>query len=127
MNLLLLSEPSFQKESDFGVKLGIVLEVVPYNDTGSTYLGFKAVTLVPFASKLIDPALLSADEMRWLNDYHYRTLQEVGTELKKQSKMRGFYWLMENSKEIRAASSQSKNIPSLLLSLSLVYILFYCT
>ena len=34
------------------------------------YLGFEHVTMVPMCRKLIDEALLTPDEKKWLNSYH---------------------------------------------------------
>ena len=98
-------EPSYVKPYKYGLKLGNVLEVTSkgsnnFDGKPSKYLEFNDVTLVPFESKLIDTRLLSREEVDWLNGYHLRVMQEVGAELKRQSRMKGFYWLMEKTKEI---------------------------
>lgn len=92
------------KPYHYGIKLGNVLEVVSKAPSPehrqSKYFEFKDVTLVPFEPKLIDASMLTRAELQWLNDYHQRVMQEVGAELKRQSRMKGFYWLMEKTKEI---------------------------
>ncbi|KAK6633497.1 hypothetical protein RUM44_004104 [Polyplax serrata] len=98
-------QPSYVKPYRYGIKLGNILEAVGKTlttpeDKQIRYLGFKEVTLVPFESKLIDTGMLSKLEVDWLNEYHRRVMQEVGAELKRQSRMKGFYWLMEKTKEI---------------------------
>lgn len=61
------TEPGFYKTSDFGVRIANVLEVVDtdkIHPSGSKFLAFSDVTLVPYEEKLIDVALLSTQEAR---------------------------------------------------------------
>jgi Xaa-Pro aminopeptidase len=41
---------------------------------GTTFLKFRRLTLVPIQTKLIEPSLMTAAEIAWLDDYH----KEVG-------------------------------------------------
>lgn len=68
--------------------------------SGKKFLAFKDVTLVPFETKLIDRALLSSQEKRWLNEYNARIREFVGEELKKKLKMQAFYWMMNKTKHV---------------------------
>jgi len=55
-------------------------------------LGFETLTLAPIDRRLIDPALLNADERAWLNAYHARVekvLKEKLTDGQEQA------WLSE--------------------------------
>ncbi len=45
------------------------------------FLRFETLTLAPFDTRLLDPALLDAGERAWLNAYHARVLAEVGPKL----------------------------------------------
>ncbi|XP_071455726.1 xaa-Pro aminopeptidase 1-like [Hetaerina americana] len=93
-------EPGYYHEGEFGIRLENVLEVVKvetkYKFDGP-YLGFSSVTLVPYEPKLIDLDLLSNEQRRMLNDYNARVRTEVGAELKRQKRMRGFYWMMSKT------------------------------
>ena len=40
-------------------------------------LGFETLTLVPFDRRLIDPALLTRDELAWLNAYHAEVRRKI--------------------------------------------------
>ena len=40
--------------------------------------GFETLTLAPIDRRLIDVALISADERGWIDDYHARVRREVG-------------------------------------------------
>ncbi|KAL1490820.1 hypothetical protein ABEB36_013449 [Hypothenemus hampei] len=97
-------EPGYYKEGYFGVRLQNIFEVVekPWlaHTSGHKYLGFKTLTLVPYQQKLMAMELLSTPQRKWLNRYNEEIRQEVGAELKRQGKMDGFYWMMENTKYI---------------------------
>lgn len=57
----------------------LVREVeTPHNFGDRGYLGFEHVTVVPIGLKLIDVDLLSADEKKWVNDYHAECLEKLG-------------------------------------------------
>jgi Xaa-Pro aminopeptidase len=48
--------------------------------------GFETLTLAPIDRRLIDRSL-SADEVRWLNDYHARVRREVRPHLDEATKI----------------------------------------
>ena len=39
---------------------------------------FETLTLAPFDRRLVVPALLSPEELAWLDAYHARVLSEIG-------------------------------------------------
>lgn len=59
------SEPAYYKPSDFGIRLGSVVEVVDTDKRHPTgaFLAFKDISLVPYDMKLIDTAALSTPEV----------------------------------------------------------------
>ncbi|XP_066253724.1 xaa-Pro aminopeptidase ApepP-like isoform X1 [Euwallacea similis] len=103
-------EPGYYKEGYFGVRIQNVFQVVekPWlqHTSGHMYLGFKTLTLVPYQQKLMAMELLSTHHRKWLNRYNEEIRQEVGAELKRQNKMDGFYWMMENTKYIPENNSR---------------------
>ncbi|KAL6264379.1 hypothetical protein P5V15_004492 [Pogonomyrmex californicus] len=104
----LSNEPGYYKENEFGVRLENILEVIPADKLihkGSRFLKFRDVTLVPYEPKLIDVTMLTPLHRRWLNNYNKRIRKEVGAELKKNLKMRAFYWMMMKTTTIPETSS----------------------
>lgn len=64
-------EPGIYLEGRFGVRIENTLLVVPAGETEcGKFLGFETLTLCPIDVKPIIAELLTADERRWLNDYH---------------------------------------------------------
>lgn len=67
---------------------------------GERFLALKDVTLVPFEPKLIDRALMSAPEKKWLNEYNARIREEVGKYLKEEKLDEAFYWMMNKTQHV---------------------------
>uniref|UniRef100_A0A8D8AK84 Xaa-Pro aminopeptidase 2 n=1 Tax=Culex pipiens TaxID=7175 RepID=A0A8D8AK84_CULPI len=97
------NEPGYYKSGDFGIRLENVLEVLDtgkVHPSGAKFLSFQDVTLVPFEPKMIDRSLLSAPEVKWINDYNARIRTLVGEELKRKQKMDAFYWMMNKTRNV---------------------------
>lgn len=64
-------EPGVYVDGRFGVRIENTLLVV---DGGATpygrFLRFESLTLCPYDLRPVDPALLTADERQWIDDYH---------------------------------------------------------
>ncbi|TFK37159.1 putative Xaa-Pro aminopeptidase P [Crucibulum laeve] len=89
------NEPGYYADGRFGIRIEnivLVCEVKTPNNFGDKgYLGFEHVTLSPMHKKLIDTSLISADEKKWLNEYHAETLSKVSPLL--QNDLRALEWL----------------------------------
>lgn len=69
------NEPGYYKEGAYGIRIeNLVLVTPPATPDGGErpMMGFETLTLAPIDRRLIARALLSADERRWLDDYHAR-------------------------------------------------------
>ena len=66
------------------------------------------------------------NQLKWLNDYHKKTAELVGPELKKQNKAKEYDWLMKNTKPITkdvdggtsAGTSAAKSISLIFVALT---------
>jgi Xaa-Pro aminopeptidase len=66
-------EPGYYKEGEYGIRLENLVRVVRDDERSSVdspFLRFEVLTLCPIDQRLIEPALLSADERGWLDAYH---------------------------------------------------------
>ena len=50
-------------------------------DSGRPLLGFETLTLAPLDARLIDVALLNAEERKWVDAYHARIWHEISPHL----------------------------------------------
>ncbi|KIJ15105.1 hypothetical protein PAXINDRAFT_169294 [Paxillus involutus ATCC 200175] len=75
------NEPGYYADGRWGIRIEnvvIVCEVETPNNFGNGYLGFERVTMCPIQTSLIDYAILTAEEKKWLNDYHAEVARKVG-------------------------------------------------
>lgn len=81
--MLLSNEPGFYMPGEYGIRLENLVLVQPAEipDAGKPFLRFETLTWAPFDHRLIESALLTRAEVRWLDAYHARVLAEVGPHL----------------------------------------------
>ena len=71
--MTITDEPGIYLEGRFGVRIENMLLTVPHKATEfGNFLKFETLTLCPIDTSPIDVAMLTNDEIRWLNDYHER-------------------------------------------------------
>ena len=80
---ILSNEPGYYLPDAHGIRLENLLLVQPAElpAANKPFLRFETLTLAPFDRRLIDPAMLDAGELAWLNAYHAWVLAEVGPHL----------------------------------------------
>jgi Xaa-Pro aminopeptidase len=81
--MILSNEPGYYKTGAYGIRIENLILVGPRDVEGAEkkLLGFDTLTWAPIDRNLVEVALLSEDERRWLNDYHARVLEVVGPQL----------------------------------------------
>ena len=72
--MILSNEPGYYKQGHFGIRIEnlVLVEERQIEGQEGRYLGFETLTFVPLDRKLIDKALLTADEIAWVDAYHAR-------------------------------------------------------
>jgi Xaa-Pro aminopeptidase len=82
--MIISNEPGYYKAGAYGIRIeNLLLVEKPRVVEGGerAMLGFETLTLAPIDRRLIVPALLSAQELAWLNAYHARVADVIGPEL----------------------------------------------
>lgn len=94
------NEPGLYREGRWGVRIENLVINQPVPTPQETefghYLNFETVTLCPIDTRLVNPSLLTQDEIDWLNDYH----SHVYNELKDRVEGEALEWLTERTKAI---------------------------
>jgi Xaa-Pro aminopeptidase len=87
--MILSNEPGYYKTDAFGIRIENLELVIGADIAGAEKPAnaFETLTLAPIDTRLIDPRMLSADELRWLNDYHARVRREVGPSLDEATRL----------------------------------------
>ncbi|HWG05233.1 MAG TPA: M24 family metallopeptidase, partial [Beijerinckiaceae bacterium] len=72
--MILSNEPGYYKGGAWGIRIENLVVVEPRKIAGAEreMFGFETITLVPIASALIEPKLLTAEEIGWIDSYHQR-------------------------------------------------------
>lgn len=80
--MVISDEPGYYKEGAYGIRLENLLVVNRCTRPGmQQMLCFRTLTLAPFDLRLIEPALLSAAEIEWLNRYHQKVKELISERL----------------------------------------------
>jgi Xaa-Pro aminopeptidase len=72
--MILSNEPGYYKTNEYGIRIENLELVVAKDIPGAEkpMNGFAALTLAPIDRRLIDVALMTGDEIAWLDAYHLR-------------------------------------------------------
>jgi len=102
--MILSNEPGYYEKDKFGIRIESLVVVAKketqYNFNEKGYLCFDTITLVPIQTKLLEPSLLTVDEIEWLDNYHQTCREVIGNALKKQGKTAGYKWLMKETEPL---------------------------
>lgn len=81
--MILSNEPGYYRAGAWGIRIENLVLVVPRAIEGAerTMLGFETISFTPIDRTLIDPALLTAEEIAWVDAYHAAVRAEIGADL----------------------------------------------
>jgi len=70
--MVISNEPGYYKTGGYGIRIENLVVVTPVEIPGGERecFGFETITLCPIDRRPIEPALLDAGEIAWLDDYH---------------------------------------------------------
>ncbi|MCA1476955.1 MULTISPECIES: aminopeptidase P family protein [Bradyrhizobium] len=97
--MILSNEPGYYKTNGFGIRIENLELVVAADIKGAEkpMNAFETLTLAPIDRRLIDVAMLSRDELDWLNAYHARVRDDVRPALDEATKT----WLDQATAELK--------------------------
>jgi len=95
--MLTSNEPGFYKTGEYGIRIeNLILCVEAGQSDFGRFLQFDTLTLFPIDTNLIDRALLSPQEIHWLNAYHREVFEKLSPGLNPDE----VNWLKEKCKAI---------------------------
>jgi Xaa-Pro aminopeptidase len=101
---VLSNEPGFYKTGEFGIRIENLMIVQKCGELSSDgqleFLEFETITLCPIELELIDPGLLTEEELDWLNRYHRRVYEQLSENLDREHRE----WLQKKTREIKMES-----------------------
>lgn len=82
--MVLSNEPAYYQNGEWGIRIENLVAVGAANDAG--FLHLETISLCPFDRRLIDKALLNANEISWVDQYHRNVEAELLHYLSKTAK-----------------------------------------
>lgn len=97
--MIVSNEPGYYKTDAYGIRIENLLIVTPPHPIEGgerEMMGFETLTLAPIDLDLVDPALLTSEELSWLNDYHARVWEVVSPQVDKDTRV----WLEQATRPV---------------------------
>jgi Xaa-Pro aminopeptidase len=97
--MVISNEPGYYKVGEYGIRIENLIHTIKDESPkaeGFTFNTFETITLCPIDLKLIEPNLLSTDEINWLNTYHKRVYATLSPLLNQAEKS----WLKNETRAI---------------------------
>jgi Xaa-Pro aminopeptidase len=82
--MILSNEPGYYKAGHFGIRIENLLIVKEPSDIKGgerPMLSFETLTFAPIDRNLIDTKLLTREELQWLDAYHAKVLNDIGSKM----------------------------------------------
>ncbi len=73
--MLISNEPGYYEAGEYGIRIENLILVKESEQSG--FLRFDTMSLCPIDLRLVDRALMSTEEIDWLNSYHERVYSEL--------------------------------------------------
>ena len=97
---VITDEPGVYVEGKFGVRIENTLLCVKDRDTDfGSFLRFETLTLCPYDRKLIQPDMLTDEEICWIDEYHSRVREAIMPLLSQDSEREWLLWATERCKK----------------------------
>jgi len=84
LGMIVSNEPGYYKGGAYGIRienLVTIVEVEAPPGAEKPLLGFETLTLAPIALELVETALMTTSEIKWLDTYHARVHAEIAPQL----------------------------------------------
>jgi Xaa-Pro aminopeptidase len=77
--MLLSNEPGYYKTGEYGIRIENLILVEPRQIPGAEreMLGFETLSFTPIDLRLVEPSIMTADEVAWLNGYHAQVREKL--------------------------------------------------
>ncbi|MBT9459276.1 MAG: M24 family metallopeptidase [Burkholderiaceae bacterium] len=93
-------EPGLYRAGQWGIRLENLMLCVPAGASGfGEFLAFETLSLCPFDTQCLEPALLDAQERTWLDDYHATVRRRLSPLLQRAA----LDWLRTRTEPLGAA------------------------
>jgi Xaa-Pro aminopeptidase len=105
--MIVSNEPGYYAAGAFGIRIENLVAVETRTIAGGErpMLGFETLTLAPIDLALVEPKLLDADEIAWLDDYHARVRKTLSPLVDAPTRR----WLTQATRRLAAANRRTSS------------------
>jgi Xaa-Pro aminopeptidase len=105
--MIVSNEPGYYAAGAFGIRIENLVAVETRMIAGGErpMLGFETLTLAPIDLALVEPKLLDADEIAWLDDYHARVRKTLSPLVDAPTRR----WLTQATRRLAAANRRTSS------------------
>jgi len=98
IGMMLSNEPGYYKPGAYGIRIENLILVESRSIEGGDreMFGFETLTFSPIDLRLVDPSIMTADEIAWLNDYHAQVWEKLAADLDAETRA----WLEQATKPV---------------------------
>ena len=102
--MIISNEPGYYAPGAFGIRIENLVAVEERTIPGGErpMLGFETLTLAPIDLSLVEPKLMDADEIAWLNGYHARVRKTLTPLVDASTRS----WLAKATRRLAAAMAK---------------------
>ncbi|MDQ2105544.1 aminopeptidase P family protein, partial [Azospirillum isscasi] len=95
--MILSNEPGYYKPGAYGIRIENLIVVQPLDlpMAERPMLGFEVLTLAPIDRHLVEPALMTGEEIAWLNAYHAQVREALEPQLAGEGGAAAAQWLRQ--------------------------------
>lgn len=104
--MVLSNEPGYYKTGEYGIRienLVLVVEAGEISGGQRKMLAFEDLTLAPIDLDLVEPSLMTQEEMDWLNAYHERVFRSIAPLVDAQTRA----WLDYATRLLKSSDSRA--------------------
>ena len=86
--MIVSNEPGYYKTGEYGIRIESLVVVTPVPAPAGaevTLYGFETLTLAPIDRALVDPVLMTAAELAWLDAYHARVHEAIAPRVDRET------------------------------------------
>ncbi|MBT5187548.1 MAG: aminopeptidase P family protein, partial [Kordiimonadaceae bacterium] len=96
--MILSNEPGYYKTGEYGIRIEnlVIVRDSGYAEEERPMLTFETITIAPIDTRLVNPHMMSAAEITWLNIYHAKVRETVSPLLENDEKE----WLIHATESI---------------------------
>ncbi|MCC8070760.1 MAG: aminopeptidase P family protein [Bacteroidales bacterium] len=99
VGMITSNEPGLYRAGEYGIRCeNLVLTTEAFTTDFGRFLRFETLTLCPFDLELVDPSIMSYEEVEWLNRYHAMVRERLLPHLHHEKERQ---WLRHHTREIQ--------------------------